>query len=144
METRSATRRTRLGIQEPQQNSISALQAVVRTRLDLGFTRFKMDRQRSYLTSGTDNTLQADGDYPYQTTTVNQSGFDNFIRTSLLSEGFSRPDLPPSGRTRWVFARHCTCRDHRSHRPATFTLPRVSPISWRWNISTATWLGMRS
>ncbi len=64
----------------PQQSGIAALQAVVQTRLDLGFTWFKMDLQRTYLTSGTDYTLQNEDGYPYQCITVNQSGYDKWAQ----------------------------------------------------------------
>jgi L-alanine-DL-glutamate epimerase-like enolase superfamily enzyme len=64
----------------PQQSSISALQSLVRARINLGFTWFKMDLQRSYLTSGTDYTLNNQTGYPYQCITINQSGFDKWAQ----------------------------------------------------------------
>jgi L-alanine-DL-glutamate epimerase-like enolase superfamily enzyme len=64
----------------PQQNSISALQSVVQNRLNKGFTWFKMDLQRSYLTSGTDYALQNKSGYPYQCIVVNQSGYNKWAQ----------------------------------------------------------------
>ncbi len=46
--------------------------------INLGFTWFKMDLQRSYLTSGTDYVLQNETGYPYQCITINQSGYDKW------------------------------------------------------------------
>lgn len=62
----------------PQQSSLSALRASVQARLNEGFTWFKMDLQRTYLTSGTDYVLQNLSGYPYQCITVRQSGFDKW------------------------------------------------------------------
>jgi L-alanine-DL-glutamate epimerase-like enolase superfamily enzyme len=62
----------------PQQSSTSALQTLVQKRLASGFTWFKMDLQRSYLTSGTDYTLNTQSGYPYQCITINQSGFNKW------------------------------------------------------------------
>ena len=64
----------------PQQNSISALQTAVQARLDAGFTWFKMDLQRSYLTNNTDYTLNNQDGYPYKCITINQSGFDKWAQ----------------------------------------------------------------
>jgi len=64
----------------PQQSSISALKSVVQSRLNQGFTWFKMDLQRSYLTSGTDYILQNETGYPYQCITINQSGYDKWAQ----------------------------------------------------------------
>lgn len=68
----------RLYCDTPQQSSISALRSSVQARLDQGFTWFKTDLQRSYLTSGTDYTLHSESGYPYQCITINQSGFDKW------------------------------------------------------------------
>ncbi|MBN1605257.1 MAG: mandelate racemase/muconate lactonizing enzyme family protein [Polyangiaceae bacterium] len=68
----------RLYCDTPQQNSIAALRSNVQARLDQGFTWFKTDLQRSYLTSGTDYTLHNESGYPYQCITVNPSGFDKW------------------------------------------------------------------
>lgn len=70
----------RLYCDTPQQSSISALKTVVQSRLNAGFTWFKMDLQRSYLTSGTDYVLQNESGYPYQCITVNQSGYDKWAQ----------------------------------------------------------------
>ena len=64
----------------PQQSSTSALQTLIRTRLSQGFTWFKMDLQRTYLTSGTDYVLQNLSGYPYQCITINQSGYDKWAQ----------------------------------------------------------------
>jgi L-alanine-DL-glutamate epimerase-like enolase superfamily enzyme len=64
----------------PQQTSTSALQTAVQARLDLGFTWFKMDLQRSYLTNNTDYTLNTQTGYPYRCITINQSGFDKWAK----------------------------------------------------------------
>jgi L-alanine-DL-glutamate epimerase-like enolase superfamily enzyme len=70
----------RLYCDTPQQFSVPALQSVVQTRLDQGFTWFKMDLQRSYLTMGTDYTLQNVSGYPYSCITINQSGLDKWAQ----------------------------------------------------------------
>lgn len=62
----------------PQQSSLSALQTAVQSRLEMGFTWFKMDLQRSYLTNNTDYTLNTQAGYPYRCITVNDSGFDKW------------------------------------------------------------------
>jgi L-alanine-DL-glutamate epimerase-like enolase superfamily enzyme len=72
--------KVRLYCDTPQQNSISALQSAVRTRLSEGFTWFKIDTQRTYLTSGTDYILQNLPGYPYQCITINQSGFNKWAQ----------------------------------------------------------------
>jgi L-alanine-DL-glutamate epimerase-like enolase superfamily enzyme len=72
--------KVRMYCDTPQQSSISALKTIVQTRLNQGFTWFKMDLQRSYLTSGTDYTLNNQSGYPYQCITVNQSGYDKWAQ----------------------------------------------------------------
>jgi gluconate/galactonate dehydratase len=64
----------------PQQSSISAMQNVVQSRLNQGFTWFKLDLQRTYLTNGTDYTLNNQSGYPYQCITINQSGFNKWAQ----------------------------------------------------------------
>jgi L-alanine-DL-glutamate epimerase-like enolase superfamily enzyme len=75
---RKLNAKVRLYCDTPQQNSISALRSAVQAHLDRGFTWFKMDLQRTYLTSGTDYTLRNETGYPYQCITINQSGFDKW------------------------------------------------------------------
>jgi L-alanine-DL-glutamate epimerase-like enolase superfamily enzyme len=70
--------KVRMYCDTPQQNSISALQSVVQARINEGFTWFKMDLQRTYLSSGTDYVLQNQSGYPYQCISVNQSGYDKW------------------------------------------------------------------
>ena len=70
----------RLYCDTPQQSSISAMQSLVQARLNQGFTWFKTDLQRSYLTSGTDYTLNTQSGYPYQCITINQSGFNKWAQ----------------------------------------------------------------
>jgi L-alanine-DL-glutamate epimerase-like enolase superfamily enzyme len=72
--------KVRMYCDTPQQSSASALQSVVQARINQGFTWFKMDLQRTYLTSGTDYTLNTQAGYPYQCITVNQSGFDKWAQ----------------------------------------------------------------
>jgi len=68
----------RLYCDTTQQSSISALQSAVQDRLNLGFTWFKMDLQRSYLTEDLDYTINTGSGYPYPYITINQSGFDKW------------------------------------------------------------------
>jgi L-alanine-DL-glutamate epimerase-like enolase superfamily enzyme len=63
-----------------QQSSIAAMQTAVQTRLKLGFTWFKTDLQRSYLTNNTDYTLNNQDGYPYKCITINQSGLDKWAQ----------------------------------------------------------------
>jgi L-alanine-DL-glutamate epimerase-like enolase superfamily enzyme len=68
----------RLYCDTPQQSSLSALRSEVQVRINQGFTWFKMDLQRSYLTNGTDYTLNTQSGYPYQCITIKQSGLDKW------------------------------------------------------------------
>jgi L-alanine-DL-glutamate epimerase-like enolase superfamily enzyme len=64
----------RLYCDTPQQSSIAALQSVVRTRLNQGFTWFKMDLQRSYL-SGSDYSTSPETGLPYPAIRIKDSGY---------------------------------------------------------------------
>ncbi len=64
----------------PQQSSVSGLQSLIRSRLNEGFTWFKIDLQRTYLTSGTDYVVQNLAGYPYQCITINQSGYNKWAQ----------------------------------------------------------------
>jgi L-alanine-DL-glutamate epimerase-like enolase superfamily enzyme len=72
--------KVRIYCDTPQQSSISGLQSLIRTRVNQGFTWFKIDLQRTYLTSGTDYTLNTQSGYPYQCITIKQSGFDKWAQ----------------------------------------------------------------
>ena len=65
----------RLYCDTPQQNSVSALQSAVQTRLNQGFTWFKMDLQRSMLTSGTDYTTSPETGLPFPAIRIKDTGY---------------------------------------------------------------------
>jgi L-alanine-DL-glutamate epimerase-like enolase superfamily enzyme len=66
--------KVRLYCDTPQQNSISALQSVVQTRVNQGFTWFKTDLQRSYLSSSDYSTTPETG-LPYSAIRIKDSGY---------------------------------------------------------------------
>lgn len=72
--------KVRMYCDTPQQSTISAMQSLVRTRINRGFTWFKLDIQRTYLTNGTDYTLNTQSGYPYQCITLRQSGLGKWAR----------------------------------------------------------------
>jgi L-alanine-DL-glutamate epimerase-like enolase superfamily enzyme len=65
----------RLYADTPQQSSISALRSVVQARINQGFTWFKMDMQRTMLTSGTDYTTSPETNLPYPAIRIKDSGY---------------------------------------------------------------------
>ena len=78
----------------PQYYNISQLQSAVQYRLNLGFTWFKMDLQRSYLNNGTDYTLNWQSGYPYQCITINESGFNKWAQYASAYRSEIGPDYP--------------------------------------------------
>ena len=75
--------RVRFYADTPEQNSKSALQSAIQTRLNLGLTWFKMDLtyNAAYpgLISGTDYTTQSESGYPYKCITIKPSGMTKLL-----------------------------------------------------------------
>lgn len=88
--------RVQLYCDTPQQSSISALQNAIRTRINWGFTWFKIDLQRTYLTSGTDYVLQNLPGYPYQCITVRDSGLNKWAQYTAAARSLIGPTAPLS------------------------------------------------
>ena len=78
----------------PQCYSISQLRSAVQYRMNLGFTWFKMDLQRSYLHQGTDYTLNYQSGYPYQCITINEYGFNKWAQYAAAYRSEIGPDYP--------------------------------------------------
>ncbi len=79
------------------QKNASTLPAAVQTRLDMGFTWFKMD---TYLTSlcrrNVDYTTQTIDGYPYRCYVIQDSGYEKFANYAALYRSLIGPDFPLS------------------------------------------------